>query len=247
MLDKIWLPRTPQHWFWTVLALIWIPPIAVSQLFGSIGFVWWLILSGLPILALLLLKRMRTHGLPGVGVVRADFTVPHTAFTPTADGFIVEFSKMPLWIRKFLASLSVPTGQGQTAVVGLIQQLVGLAFSLVIWTIALVYWIAKTAIGIGTRIEVSRDKIKIDSKTFDRSAFGGFLIGKGFQASSGESLVVLNYQYGARSFPFGGAWEIDKANEVASALNTQLRLSPKAGDESQPAPEQLRSARPNEF
>jgi hypothetical protein len=223
MLDKVWIPRTPQQWFWIVIASIMVPPIIVTRLFGGIDLIWWLILSGVPILVLVVLKRNRTHGLPGMGVVRADFTVPHAAFTPTAEGFIVEFSKMPLWLRRIMGR------------------------NIIFWFITSAYWVVKTALGIGTRVEVTKDKIKINSKTFERSSFTGFSIGKGLTTSSGEKLVVLNYGYGSRRFPFGGAWESDKANEVASALNNYLNATPSLEDEGQLRPEQLRTARPSEF
>jgi len=100
----------------------------------------------------------------------------------------------------------------------------------------------------GTEIEVTRDAVIIDGKAYRRRDFGGFNINKTFQpANTRGTFAELGFTYGMQSFGFGGALLEEQAQEVASALNTHLRLAAREGDEQQPSAEQLRSSRPSDF
>lgn len=91
-----------------------------------------------------------------------------------------------------------------------------------------------------TRVEFTPRAIFIAGKTLDRAHFGSFFF-------SGKELA---YQYGGRSFNFGGDWQKEReAVEVAAALNELLRISIELNGEvrSQPSAEELRKVRPTDF
>jgi len=154
--------------------------------------------------------------------VEAEYGVPHCKFERTPEGFKVHFNKTSLHVNKV-----VGTGNPLLMVGGGIAALTQKA-------------------GSGTNIEVTRDAVIIDGKRLARKDFGHFGIGKGWEVQ-GYTTSVLSYQYGRRSFDFGGAWKQAEATEVASALNDHLRATPMAGDEDQLSPEQLRASRPTDF
>ena len=61
-----------------------------------------------------------------------------------------------------------------------------------------------------------------------------------------QTYARLGYTYGVKSCSFGGLWSDQEGNEVAAALNSELRMAPIKGTETATS-EQLRSVRPTEF
>jgi hypothetical protein len=115
------------------------------------------------------------------------------------------------------------------------------------------YFTIRKIVGrIHTSIEVTRDAVIIDKKKLRRSDFGSFVIGHtvglpGTASTFAQTTAVLGYQYGSRSFEFGGMWAEGQANEFVSALNKKMRVTAAASDERNPSPEALRVARPTDF
>jgi len=87
-----------------------------------------------------------------------------------------------------------------------------------------------------TTIRVSHDRIVINRKRLDRSAFANF-----FAKSR------LGYFYGERSYEFGGNWDVQKGYEITSALNILLNQTVAPPDPNQKTPEELRATRANDF
>jgi hypothetical protein len=167
------------------------------------------------------------------GFAIANYDVPHCDFTKTAEGFIVSFNQAKLGVHKGMADLSQPKGVGQA-----VGSLIGIA----------AIGAFRAAQG-GTIVEVTRDAVIIDGKKMARRDFGNFHISHTLNGSplADGSVAVLGYSFGRQSFEFGGAWPAHEANEVASALNSHLRLTPDAASEQRASPETLRAARPTDF
>ena len=228
----VWFPKSPLQWCLLVGAVVIVSILAFGTTRGLI----------ISVVALGIYRaveraierdqeRKISEALPSGGYAKADYGVPHTRFLRTADGFTVQFSKMGIGWHKVLGRMEKnPLG-------GLV---VGAVFSL--------WWVIKAVIGVGTRIVVTKDAVIVNGKRMARGDFGGFSVKTTWKIPSRENtLAVLGYSFGHRGFEFGGAWKDAKATEVASALNTHLRITPEAGDESQASPAQLRAARPTDF
>ena len=167
--------------------------------------------------------------------VKAEYGVPHCNFERTPEGFRVTFNRAGLGSHAVVSGLSNPSG-GAAAVGSLVGLVAVGAFAL-----------AKKA-GKGTTIEVTRRAVIIDDKKMTRRDFVQFSVAKTWKAGNrADTLAVLGYQYGSRSFEFGGAWDEGQAAEVASSLNHELRMVPMEGDEERKSPEALRAARPTDF
>ena len=169
--------------------------------------------------------------------VEADYSVPHTQFNRTADGFTVTYKNTPLWFYK-IVHMDMSHAKGLGALFALLfVYLPGLIIGGIIF-----------AIFGRTTIVVTADTITIDKKILRRADFAHFSVNQTYKSPKDENTVaVLGYSYGSRSFPFGGIFKDGDAHEVASALNRHLRLTPEAGDELQTSPEALRAARPTDF
>lgn len=170
------------------------------------------------------------------GYAVADYGVPHCHYEKTDEGFIVTFNKTHVGFHSAMDRL----GGGKKSGVEAFGALIGLIFVAVGWGIH------KSAGG--TKIEVTRDAVIIDDKKMSRDDFGGFNVDSTFKGGSrSDTIATLGYQFGNRSFAFGGAWPEGQATEVASSLNRHLRRTPRAGDEFRASPEMLRAARPTDF
>jgi hypothetical protein len=192
-----------------------------------------LILLGMALLDLFLLRRWGVSPEDNGQVIAAEYGVPHCKFQRTPEGFTVSFNQLPEWLQKLMAMSS-----GKES--GLVGALMGLF-------ICLPAMIFNANFG-GTKIEVTPELVVIDGKKLNRKDFGGFLIKYTLKLhGKEETLAVLGFSYGARSFSFGGCWPEGIAAEVAAALNRHLRITPQAGNETSVSPEELRAARPSDF
>jgi len=228
----VWFPKSPLQWCLLVGAVV----IVSILLFGTTrGLIFSVVVLGIYRAVERAVERDQerkiSEALPSAGYATADYGVPHTRFLRTADGFTVQFSKMGIGWQKAIGS------QTKNPLAGLLV--------LIVYGVA---WGIKTVIGIGTRIVVTKDAVIVDGKRMARGDFGGFSVKTTWKIPSREdTLVVLGYSFGHRGFAFGGAWKEAEGTEVASALNTHLRITPEAGDENQASPAQLRAARPTDF
>jgi len=165
------------------------------------------------------------------GFAVANYDVPHCEFKRTADGFIIKFNKASLDLHQSMSKHWSPANAGQSAF-----------GSAVVGVKALGSLTQKPTV-----IEVTREVVTIDGKKMRRDDFGNFFVGSSLRGQHrSKTVAVLGYQFGNQSFEFGGAWDENEAEEVASALNTQLRrLLPI--DEAQVSPQALRDHRPQDF
>jgi hypothetical protein len=97
---------------------------------------------------------------------------------------------------------------------------------------------------IQTIIEVTPDAVIVNGNRLRRSDFGGFRIDHNSKVADA---VVIGFSYGSTKAPIGGIWPEREATEFLSALNSHLRVTARAGDDTQVSPETLRAARPTEF
>jgi len=226
----VWFPKSPLQWCLLVGAVV----IVSILLFGTTrGLIFSVVVLGIYRAVERAVERDQerkiSEALPAGGYAKADYGVPHTRFLRTADGFTVQFSKMGIGWHKALASPNA----GAILIVGAVYGLV---------------WLIRAVIGTGTSIVVTKDAVIVNGKRMARDDFGGFNVKTTWTIPKQEhTLAVLGYSFGHRGFEFGGAWDEGKATEVASALNTHLRITPEAGDENQASPAQLRAARPTDF
>jgi hypothetical protein len=162
----------------------------------------------------------------------AEQGIPHCIYTPLPDGFMVSFQKLPQAWHKFMANSS--KGSGLALIMAAVVTLVVGG----VWAIIYMGFCC-------TRIEVHKDLVSINRARFKRADFYGFTVHHTYKLQAKEeTLAVLGYRFGRRSYPFGGAFQEGEAAEIASALNHFLSITPMAGDESRVSAEQLRSARP---
>ncbi len=120
-------------------------------------------------------------------------------------------------------------------------------FVLIAGWVGVVYYGAKAIQPkIHTVIEVSPYLVVIDDKKLNRADVGHFAIDHTVTLN-GVSASVLGVQYGNTTIPFGGLWDVGKAQEFTSALNRKLRRVPAADDDAPMSPDMLRAARPTDF
>lgn len=176
-----------------------------------------------------------------VGRNEADYGVPHAKFEKTDGGFKVSFvrSSAPLYaVTHGFSSLQSGNGSPFAAII-LIFVMIALMFVVLLW------------FGIEsffkTVITVDRDSVTIGRKRMSRDDFHKFNVDHSISGIGPTQVAVLGYTFGRRGFEFGGVWDHGEAQEVASALNYHLGVAPKAGDEHQLSPEQLRDNRVYEF
>ncbi len=169
----------------------------------------------------------------------ADYGVPHTNFTSTPDGFKVVFSRSSEGFYK--ATHGLKQMKGGSSPVAAIATIIAMTFGLFF----ILAWYGIESFR-KTVIIVDQTSVKINGNTMSRSDFGNITVDHSLTNDAGE-VAVLGYQFGRRTFPFGGVWDKGQAQEVASALNSHLRSTPLAGDEHNPSPEALRVARPTDF
>ena len=171
----------------------------------------------------------------GGGYAVADWGVPHCNYEKTDTGFIVTFNKTHVGFHGAIDSASQP------------RNAVGAVGSLAALSAIGVAWAVHKSTG-GTRIEVTGDAVIINDKKMSRDDFGGFNVDHTFKGgNASQAVATLGYQFGNRTFPFGGAWVEKQAAEVASSLNSHLRSTPRTGDEMAASPEMLRASRPTDF
>jgi hypothetical protein len=217
----------------TILKLGLLLDVAVAAYALWTGFyLCALVLLGAALLALFLLRRSASREDDGQAIA-AEWGVPHCKFERRADGFTVTFNRSPEWLEK----ISAMTGNKES----------GALFALVLLPVVLIAMIAYAIFG-NSKIEVGPEFIIIDGKKLVRKDFSGFSVHHTLKIHGKEdTLGILGFRYGARSFSLGGTWPEGLAQEVASALNRHLRLVPLPGDESRVSPAQLRAARSMEF
>ncbi len=73
------------------------------------------------------------------------------------------------------------------------------------------------------KIEVNKQFVIIEGKQLKREEFAGFIIARTYKTSS-MTFAELGYKEGFRTIAFGGAWNEEEANQVASALNNLLGI-----------------------
>jgi hypothetical protein len=260
----MWFPKSPIHW-----AGIVIVPFIVCALIWGIVIGFWITVFGVAIYSGVFYARQQRLARPAApviapqsvtadgqavpasvpsqavvqpqrsssqdGFVKASYDVPHCKYEETEEGFIVTFNKAGKSMHRVLNQ----TSQKQSG-----MQAVGSLIALsVVGTVRL----AQMA-GEGTRIEVTRDAVIIDGKKMSRDDFGNFHVSSTYNGAHLEGAVAtLGYQFGSRSFEFGGTWDERQANEVAASLNHHLRRTPRAGEENRASPASLRAARPTDF
>lgn len=160
------------------------------------------------------------------------YGVPHVQqFQRTEDGFIVGFSRTPMWLNRMADASGA---SGGAAILMLPVLLIGLAIQAIL------------RLRGGTTITVTPDNVVIDGKALSRSTFGSFHLGGTWQIN-GLRIAVLGYTFGNKSFSFGGSWPEHEAYEVAAALNRHLKQTPTVRGEQRASTEQLRSTRPTDF
>jgi hypothetical protein len=175
---------------------------------------------------------------------QAEHGIPHCQFERTKEGLKVSFKRMP---KLFLIG----------TIVSIFVLILPVAILLFIDSFK-AFLLILAAVGAGcffyiklppTRIEITPDAVIINGKILNRQDFGSFSfsIWTFQQKTSTTNFGVLEYTYGRRTFTFGGLWGEREAVEVASALNDHLRMTPQAGNDHNPQPEQLRAARPTDF
>lgn len=173
--------------------------------------------------------------------------VPHCRVTKTPEGFVISFNTLN---GSDVAGVLGCGGSALLAIFGVyIIGRIGVYQYSSDSAWGHVEFVGLVAIGVmifmglrRTRVELTPRAIIIAGKILDREHFGNFFV-------SGLGGDELAYQYGGRSFNFGGpwgGWHKREVAEVAVALNGLLRATAVAS-EHQPAPEQLRSARPTDF
>jgi hypothetical protein len=169
----------------------------------------------------------------------ADYGVPHTNFRRTEDGFQVQFSRSSEAFYRGTHSWQNTKGGGAPLAA------IAILFFMILGLFLIIFWFGVEGF-FKTVITVDRDSVTINGKKMSRSDFGHFSVHHSMTTQEGQ-VAVLGYQFGQRSFPFGGVWDQGHAQEVASAINGHLREVPLAGDEHSPSPEALRVARPTDF
>jgi len=200
----------------------------------------------------------------------AEYGIPHCrSFERTSDGFKLSFKArarhasasigigifflLVLWgiggMACYVINLSVvPSDQhpsGPTSA--------GLAQGLITFLVLLVAEIVLFRLlfrSKPTTVEVTKDAVVIDKKFLKRSDFGGFHLHHSLNVSNkyeNQTYGRLGYSYGVNNFEFGGLWPKGQADEVAAALNRELRMASRRSDETAVSPEQLRSAQPTDF
>jgi hypothetical protein len=183
----------------------------------------------------------------GPGYEKAEYDVPHCKFERTANGFRVFYNKPTSAMGCLAAAVMVIGG----LVVG-----IGLGVFLESVIAGFVGLGIMIAIGVAvlksnpTRIEVTPDAVIIDGSRLNRRDFSHFSVGgvteKGTQKLGQRNKI--GYQYGLRSFSFGGEWPVAQATEIANALNQHLKQIPRTSNEEQTSPDKLRAAaNPTDF
>jgi hypothetical protein len=180
---------------------------------------------------------------PDTGYLRAEYDVPHCRFEKTSQGFRIFLKNDPLPPSLYqayggLLGLLLVALVVVYFIYGLTAACISLAAGAMIMYLAL----HRSP----TRLEVTTDTVIIDGARLSRRDFGTFHINKAWEMAD-QMYAQLGYSYGLRRFPFGGILDHAQALEIATALNQHLRTAPRTRDEQQPAPEQLRNARPTDF
>jgi hypothetical protein len=194
----------------------------------------WLTWAAIIGLSLWLLRRMlRRPAVEKPEFEEAEYGVPHCKFEKRADGFTASFNRPPT----FISAMDAQSSHKDT---GAIAALIVLVFTII-------FSIGFFIFG-GTTVEVTKDAVIIDKKKLKRADFGGFVVEHTTKIEGKrDTLAVLGYMYGRRTFPFGGAWPEGQASEVASALNAHLRAVPTVEGETQVTAAQLRNTRSTDF
>jgi hypothetical protein len=170
----------------------------------------------------------------------ADYGVPHANYKRTDDGFRVVFTKnSEAFYRVTHAWSNLQHNSG-----GVLGALMFLAMMILLFFVVILWYGIECFFK--TTIVVDREAVTINGKKMARGDFGNFTIHHTLKANDNE-VAVLGYQFGRRSFQFGGVWSHGHAQEVAGALNSRLRYARSAVDEQRASPENLRAARPTDF
>lgn len=182
------------------------------------------------------------------GHFRPEYGVPYTRcrFFGNA-GFMVSFRRTSEYVFRLTHGMTGYSGRAaaHTPHNAGILYLFYLLFVAALMIPVGVWWVIDRLL-FSTTIWVSPEWVRVGRHYMPRREFGDFLIHH--TLVGGRSRVaVLGYAFHNRRFPFGGVWPITQAEEVASALNSLLQLTPYAGDRHRPSPQDLRDTRPNQF
>lgn len=168
------------------------------------------------------------------GMAEADYSIPHCNHTKTDDGFIVKFTRQPVWLDNIDPA----------------NRPLLLAFIFVVpFLIGLPLFILKSIFK-PTRIEVTREAVLVDGKKYNRADFGPFFVSrtKNIHRDLKNQYSIIAYNYGRKKTEMSYLWKESEALEFLNALNHDIRSVPLAGDQHQPSPDQLRqAARPADF
>jgi len=182
------------------------------------------------------------------GRFSAGYDVPHVRFRRTQDGFTASWNKTSEYVFKLMHGLSNFSGnasanqpkEGNFFYVLFLLLLLGINVLMSGW------WVIDRLLFGWRKIEVDPQYITVAKMRMTREHFGHFDIHH-MLTNGRRNYAVLGYTFANRRHSFGGVWDVDKAEEVAGALNAHLRENPSAARTAGPNPDDLRRSRPSGF